>query len=104
MWQNNYFNPENMGQFIWVNSDEEAENMPVMPGTDVIMINRNGQMLYQKSNKNFGETLFIRYNIERIEEPEPEEPVSRQEFNKILAMMQQLIAQQNGGNSNDAEK
>lgn len=101
MWQNNgYLDPQNIGQFIWVGSEDEGRNMPVMQGGDLIMINRNGLEMYLKSNKNFGQPSFVIYDLMRREEPEPEEPVSRQEFNQLMAMMQQMLQQQNGGTSN----
>lgn len=103
MWQNNgYLDPQNIGQFIWVGSEDEGRNMPVMQGCDAVMINRNGRELYLKSNKNFGQPSFIAYDLVRREEPEPEEPVSRQEFNQLMAMMKKMM-NQNGGGENDEQ-
>ena len=88
-----------------VSGDENAMQFPVGAGTELYLIDKQNGILFVKSNPSNPRDM-AKFRLERIiEEPNPNDPVSRAELDEIKSMMAQMMQmiQSNSGaqNQND---
>ena len=69
------YNNQNMGSFIWVNSEKEAAEYPVMANSGVLMMDRMCPAVYMKQADAYGRPLPLEvYDLVKRVPPEPESP------------------------------
>lgn len=82
-----------------VSGDENATQFPVGAGTELYLIDKQNGTLYIKSNPNNPRDME-KFRLERIiEEPNPNDPVSRAELDEMKSMMAQMMQMIQGSNS-----
>lgn len=66
-----YGNNNNMGSFVWVNSEQEAREYPVAGNTGILMMNRNEPVIYMKQADAYGRAMPIEtYDLVKRTPPE----------------------------------
>lgn len=84
---------------ITVSGFEEARNYPVMFGSSELLMDNNRDVFYVKSVDALGKQMVSSYKFEKIENDNPENYVSKQQFDELAGKIDALIANL-GGMSN----
>lgn len=67
-----YGNTNNMGTFVWVNSEQEAREYPVSPNAGLLLMNRNEPVIYMKQADAYGRSMPLEvYDLTKRVPPEP---------------------------------
>lgn len=67
------YSSQNMGSFIWVNSEKEAADYPVTANSGVLMMDRMSPVVYMKQADAYGRPLPLEiYDLVKRVPPEPE--------------------------------
>lgn len=95
----NYYQPPMTSSFVWVNSENEARNAYVAPGSTAFFMDRDKPKLYVKSSTMNGDVASMKF-YKLVEEPDPIELsaniqndsfVTTETFNKSIDELKQLI-------------
>ncbi len=66
------YGSENMGTFVWVNSEREAQDYPVARNSGILMMHRTEPVMYMKQADAYGRSMPIEvYDLKKRTPPEP---------------------------------
>lgn len=66
------YNNDNVGTFVWVNSEREAQDYPVARNSGILMMHRTEPVMYMKQADAYGRSMPIEiYDLKRRMPPEP---------------------------------
>ena len=83
---------QNMGSFIWVNSEKEAADYPVTAGSGVLMMDRMSPAIYMKQADAYGRPLPLEvYDLVKRVPPEPEPPKEYVTADRLQEVIHDLV-------------
>lgn len=106
---NNYYQTPVTTPVVWVESEIEARNAYVAPGSTGFFMERQNPRFYVKSTTLSGEVASFKiFEFNEIT-PQPVAPISTQyvtedKFNSAIEELKQLISQRNGYRKNNREE
>lgn len=69
------YGSDNMGTFVWVNNEREAQDYPVARNSGILMMHRTEPVMYMKQADAYGRSLPLEvYDLKKRVPPEPVVP------------------------------